>query len=200
MIEKDLTVINIKEHIKDYDQLWLDCLSYIKENCRDDSLYENYLSINLDNFNIFSAAVYNDTVISFGGLEQRKDRWGEHIFRALTRFWIHPKYRTKSLTKWSSDKIRFSPIILKSQMEYFKDYDNEYAIMITREGKYLRSFHEIIRLANSVSEKTFTMLEGRFNVCSPDYPAPESCKQYIAVTDKKLFYKAQQRGFFKRYE
>jgi hypothetical protein len=200
MIEKDLTVINIKEHIKDHDQLWLDCLSYIKENCRDDSLYENYLSINLDNFNIFSVAIYNDTIVSFGGLEQRKDRWGEHIFRALTRFWIHPEYRTKSLTKWSSDKIRFSPIILKSQIEYFKDYDNEYAIMITREGKYLRSFQEIIRLANSVSEKTFTMLEGRFNVCSPDYTAPESCKQYIAVTDKKLFYKAQQQGFFKRYE
>lgn len=200
MLEKDLSVLDIKTNFNNYDKLWSDCMSYIKENCHSDPLYENYLSIVLENFQQFSVAIYDKEIISFGGLEQRSDRWGNNIFRALTRFWIHPKYRSKGLTKWSSDKIRFSPIILKSQLEYLKDCQDDIAVMITREGNYLRSFAEIVRLANSISKKKFTILDGRFNVCNPDFTPSESCKQYVAITDVKIFYQAQRQGFFPRYE
>lgn len=200
MLEKDLSILDIKNNFNNYDKLWSNCMSYIKENCHSDPLYENYLSIALDDFQNFSVAIYNNEIVSFGGLEQRTDRWGDNIFRALTRFWIHPKYRSKGLTKWSSDKIRFSPIILKSQLEYFKNRQDNFAIMITREGNYLRSFAEIIRLANSISERKFTILNGRFNVCEPTFAPSESCKQYVAITDTKIFYQAQRQGFFSRHE
>lgn len=200
MLEKDLIVLDIKKDFSTYEKLWIECNSYIKNNCRTDSLYENYLSINLDDFLNFNIAVYNDRIISFGGLEQKKDRWGNHIVRALTRFWIHPDHRTKGLTKWDDNKIRFSPIILKSQLKHFDDQNTRPAIMITREGKYIKSFKEIIRLANSVSEEQFIILDGRFNVCKPQNPPPKSCVQYVAITDTDIFCSAQQQGFLQKYE
>ena len=200
MLEKDLNVLDIKKDFSTYEKLWTECNSYIKNNCQTDALYENYLSINLDDFLNFSIAVYNDQIISFGGLEQKRDRWGDHIVRALTRFWIHPDHRTKGLTKWDDTKIRFSPIILKSQLKYFDTQDTRPAIMITREGKYIKSFREIIRLANSVSKEQFTMLDGRFNVCKPQNPPPQTCVQYVAITDIDIFYRSQQQGFLQKYE
>ena len=200
MLEKDLNVLDIKKDFSTYEKLWTECNSYIKNNCQTDALYENYLSINLDDFLNFSIAVYNDQIISFGGLEQKRDRWGDHIVRALTRFWIHPDHRTKGLTKWDDTKIRFSPIILKSQLKHFDDQNTRPAIMITREGKYIKSFREIIRLANSVSKEQFTMLDGRFNVCKPQNPPPQTCVQYVAITDIDIFYRSQQQGFLQKYE
>jgi hypothetical protein len=200
MLEKDLIVLDIKKDFSTYEKLWSECNSYIKNNCQTDPLYENYLSINLNDFLNFSIAVYNDRIISFGGLEQKKDRWGDHVVRALTRFWIHPDYRTKGLTKWNDTKIRFSPIILKSQLRHFDDQNTRSAIMITREGKYIKSFREIIRLANSVSEEQFTILDGRFNVCKPQNPPPKTCVQYVAITDTDIFYRSQQQGFLQKYE
>ena len=200
MLEKDLNVLDIKKDFSTYEKLWTECNSYIKNNCQTDALYENYLSINLDDFLNFSIAVYNDQIISFGGLEQKRDRWGDHIVRALTRFWIHPDHRTKGLTKWDDTKIRFSPIILKSQLKYFDTQDTRPAIMITREGKYIKSFREIIRLANSVSKEQFTIVDGKFNVCKPQNPPPQTCVQYVAITDIDIFYRSQQQGFLQKYE
>ena len=200
MLEKDLIVVDIKKDFSTYGKLWTECNSYIKNNCQTDPLYENYLSINLDDFLNFSIAVYNDRIISFGGLEQKKDRWGDHIVRALTRFWIHPDHRTKGLTKWDDTKIRFSPIILKSQLKHFDDQNTRPAIMITREGKYIKSFKEIIRLANPVSKEHFTIVDGRFNVCKPQNPPPKTCVQYVAITDIDIFYTSQQQGFLQKYE
>jgi hypothetical protein len=200
MLEKDLIVVDIKKNFSTYEKLWTECNSYIENNCQTDPLYENYLSINLEVFLNFSIAVYNDRIISFGGLEQKKDRWGDHIVRALTRFWIHPDHRTKGLTKWDNTKIRFSPTILKSQIKHFDDQNTRPAIMITREGRYIKSFREIIRLANSVSQEQFTMLDGRFNVCKPQNPPPQTCVQYVAITDIDIFYRSQQQGFLQKYE
>ena len=200
MLEKDLIVVDIKKDFSTYGKLWTECNSYIKNNCQIDPLYENYLSINLDDFLNFSIAVYNNQIISFGGLEQKKDRWGDHIVRALTRFWIHPDHRTKGLTKWDDTKIRFSPIILKSQLKHFDDQNTRPAIMITREGKYIKSFKEIIRLANPVSKEHFTIVDGRFNVCKPQNPPPKTCVQYVAITDIDIFYTSQQQGFLQKYE
>jgi hypothetical protein len=200
MLEKDLIVLDIKKNFSTYEKLWAECNSYVKNNCQTDPLYENYLSINLDDFLNFSIAVYDDRIISFGGLEQKKDRWSDHIVRALTRFWIHPDHRTKGLTKWDDTKIRFSPIILKSQLQHFYDQNTRPAIMITREGKYINSFREIIRLANSVSQEQFTILDGRFNVCKPQNPPPKTCVQYVAITDTNIFYRSQQQGFLQKYE
>ena len=200
MLEKDLIVVDIKKDFSTYEKLWTECNSYFKNNCQTDPLYENYLSINLDDFLNFSIAVYNDRIISFGGLEQKKDRWGDHIVRALTRFWIHPDHRTKGLTKWDDTNIRFSPIILKSQLKHFDDQNTRPAIMITREGKYSKSFREIIRLANSVSKEQFTIVDGKFNVCKPQNPPPQTCVQYVAITDTDIFHRSQQQGFLQKYE
>lgn len=199
MQEKDLSIINIKHDYQQYQSIWADCLTYIEQHCKKDSLYENYLSIDVTNFLCFHAAIYDETIIAFGGVEQKPDRWGDNVVRALTRFWMHPEFRTKGLTKWNDKTIRFSPIILKAQLEYLSNHGEGKTVIITREGRYLNSFREIVRLANSVSNKDFTVMPDRYNVCKPQDPPPATCVQFIAINNVDEFFRAQRLGFFKTY-
>ena len=171
MNSSDVKIIDITKHSREYEDQWNQCMQYLKEACREDELYENYLDIDLKKFLNFTAVLYNEEIISFGGVERRADRWGETIVRALTRFWISPKYRTSGLT-----------------------------VMITREGNYLKSFKEIIRLANTVSEQKFVIMPGRYNVCECMDNPPNSCRQFVAINNPEYLRKAQLRGFFQPYE
>jgi hypothetical protein len=196
----DLKIIDIKKEISNYSGQWLACLDYLKINCQQDTLYQNYINLELDNFLTFTAVIYQDEIVSFGGAEMRQDRWGDNIARALTRFWISPKYRSQGLTKWRNDSIKFSPIVLKSQLTFLKTIDSIKAVIITREGKYLKSFGEIIRLANTVSNQEFQIMPGRYNVCECMDDPPESCRQFVAVNNIEIFRQSCEQGFFKKYE
>ena len=200
MNSSDVKIIDITKHSIEYEDQWNQCMQYLKEACREDELYENYLDIDLKKFLNFTAVLYNEEIISFGGVERRADRWGETIVRALTRFWISPKYRTSGLTKWRSDSIKFSPIVLESQLKVLKTMPEIKAVMITREGNYLKSFKEIIRLANTVSEQKFVIMPGRYNVCECMDNPPNSCRQFVAINNPEYLRKAQLRGFFQPYE
>lgn len=195
MSPEDLQIINIKAEFNNYQSQWNACLDYIKLACTNDQLYENYLSIDLDKFLFFTAVLYKDEIISFGGLEQRPDRWGQGVVRALTRFWISPKYRTQSLTKWRDNTIKFSPTVLKPQIEFVKSNPEIQCVIITREGNYRRSFEEIVRLANTVD--TFNLQPGRYNVCECMNTVPEACQQFVATNNVEHFSAMQSQGYFK---
>jgi len=193
-------IIDIKNSIGTYHEIWNDCLLYIKDHCHQDSLYENYLSIDLDKFLNFTGLVHENRIICFGAVDSRPKVWGNNIVRALTRFWIHPEYRSKGLTKWRDNNFKFSPTILKAQLDFIKTSINHDAVIITREGNYLRSFKEIVRLANTVSKQHFEIMPGKVNVCKiGDIPRP-SCLQFVATDNVDYFLECQGMGFFKRYE
>ena len=182
------------------DHLWKDCTDFIKSNCHSDSLYKNYLEINFDKFLFFNCLIDDNKIVSFGGIEYSPSRWGIKIARVLSKFWIHPEYRSTGLTKWDENKIRFSPLILAPQLEFLKSQDTVKVAMITREGNYRKSFREISRLASSVSTDKFDLLDGRYDICrirSDD----DSCWQMISISslgneDKfEIFKRAQDLGF-----
>lgn len=200
MQESDFEIIDIKKEFENHEFLWKNCMNYLKTTCYRDQLYRNYLHIDLEKFLTLTAIVYQNEIISFGGVEIKKDRWGEHIARALTRFWINPKYRSESLTKWRNSTVKFSPIILRHQLAFIKEIGIISASIITREGNYKNSFLEIIRLANTVSEEEFFIMPGKYNVCECMENPPESCKQFVAINNLDSFHKAQEDGFFRLYE
>lgn len=181
---------------------WTDCMSYIATNCTTDPLYKNYLDIQFDKYLFFNAVLDQNRIIAFGGIEYSPSRWGIKIARVLSRFWVHPEYRTTSLTKWTSDKTRFSPLILKPQLDFLSQQQDIKIAMITREGNYRRSFKEICRLASTVSKDKFEILDSVYDICRFNN-SDNSCFQMVAlsaITNENkfdIFNKAQQLGFFK---
>lgn len=161
-------------------ELWQRCLDTIRTSCKKDLLYKNYVNLVPNSFYYFTSLIYEGEIISFGAIEHSPPKWGPEIARVLTRFWIHPKFRSKHLTKWSDNNLRFSPIVLNDQINFLRNQDKIKIAMITREGKYSKSFKEIIRLSKSV-ENDFEIIPGIFNVCRYTDVVPQSCKQMIAV-------------------
>lgn len=193
-------LIDLKKNLQEYQDLWHRCQAYIRQHCRDDLLFRNYVNINLDDFLSFIVVVYDEDVAAFGAVESKPQCWGADVARALTRFWINPKYRTQGLTKWRDSKIKYSPTILKPQLEYLRTQPQIKSVIITREGNYPRSFAEIIRLANTVSEREFVIMPGKYNVCEPMQSPPESCRQFVATDNLEHFRIAQSQGYFQQYE
>ena len=181
--------------------LWDRCVETIKNQCQTDPLFQNYIGIIPESYYHFVSAVYNDEIISFGAIQYSPSKWGEQIARVLTRFWIHPNYRSQGLTKWGHNNIRFSPLILKPQIDFLKQQNKIKVAMITREGKYKKSFKEISRLASTVSVDPFEISDKIYNVCG-DSNDP-SCYQMISLSsvdgsDKwTIFSSAYDQGHFK---
>jgi hypothetical protein len=193
-------IIDIKHN--DHEILWLECLEYLNQHCSSDELFENYKLLNPFNFEHFVGVVLDDRIVSFGAVDRQANRWGRGIVRALTRFWIHPEYRSQSLTKWTTDSIKYSPTVLEPQLKYIISQPNTHAVIITREGNYQRSFNEIIRLANTVTENKFVIMPGRYNVCG-SAAVGDSCSQMVAISSlidisaEEIFKQHQSMGYFK---
>lgn len=200
MLVSDLKLIDLKKNFNEYRDIWHDCQNYIRQHCRDDLLFRNYVNINFDDFLSFTAAINNDDIAAFGAVEVKPQCWGAGVARALTRFWINPKYRTQGLTKWRNSKIKYSPTVLRPQLEFLKTQAQIQSVIITREGDYPRSFTEIIRLANTVSDREFIIMPGRYNVCECMKSPPESCRQFVATNDVEHFRLAQSQGYLQQYE
>jgi hypothetical protein len=173
-------------HTVNFDQIeysqWTTCLEKIKKYGSKDALFENYINLDPSKFLYFSFVLKNNEIISFGAIEYNPHKWGEKLCRVLTRFWIDPEYRSQSLTKWSNTSTRYSPLVLKHQLEYLETNEQIEIAMITREGRYKKSFVEIVRLANSVSKNKFSILDGRYNVCGNLDYVPDSCVQMVAMS------------------
>lgn len=177
-----LTGLSKFYNIKNNSSLWQNCLDFIENNCHADPLYKNYLNLDPEKFFFFNGTIHNDEIISFGGIEYSPNKWGENIARVLTRFWIHPAYRSQGLTKWQGNHTRLSPLVLAPQIEFLKTHNKIKLAMISREGRYKNSFSYFLELANSVEDCNFKLIDGIYNVCEPMDIVPPSCKQLVAVS------------------
>lgn len=173
-------------HTVSFDQIehsqWTTCLEKIKKYGSKDRLFENYINLDPSKFLYFSLVLQNNEIISFGAIEYSPHKWGENLCRVLSRFWIDPEYRSQSLTRWSTTSTRYSPLVLQHQLAYLETNKQIEIAMITREGRYKKSFVEIVRLANSVSKNKFAILDGRYNVCGNLDHVPDSCVQMVAMS------------------
>lgn len=190
MLASDLKIIDFKANPEKLQT----CLEWIKYHCEADPLWGNYLRIDTAQYLQFVGFEFKDTVVCFGGIEYHPDKWGAQIVRTLSKFWIHPEYRTRSLTKWRDDAIKYSPLVLAEQLKFLESRPDITCAMITREGDYLRSFREIVRLANTVSEQVFEIMPGKYNICGDSQS--DSCYQFVAVNQIGDFQQARQQGYF----
>lgn len=200
-----MLVYDLKTDPEIVNPLWDDCMSFIKESCVSDKLYENYLNIDLKRFLSMAVIVDKNKIISFGGAEINIDRWGENLSRVLSRFWISPENRHR-LVRTNNPGVNFSPLILKKNLEALRKHPQIKAAMITREGDGRNSFSRIVDIANSAVKEPFVILDNKYNVCGNLNPVPESCKQMIAVKmldDQMLIDKfledLESTSYFKRY-
>jgi hypothetical protein len=156
--------------------------SFIKEHCSQDSLYDNYINLDLNDFICLTAVIDNGDIIALSGVQSKPNRWGSNTVRMSTRFWMHPKYRINALSKYDPvQRFYFnSQLMIPYQLDYLKTLNVKFAI-ITREGNYRRSFIKFVELVNHYNSTNFTVLDGVFNVCDHMPIVPESCQQLVAV-------------------
>lgn len=195
----NISDLKLFDDYSQYETLWAETQQTIKDHCKNDPLYENYLDLDPSNYIHFSVVVYKNTIVSFGAVEYSPDRWGSEIVRVLTRFWIHPEYRSPGMTRWGPSRIRFSSLILPSQLTFLKSHHPDKIKMITREGDYKNSFGEIVKLANRAvveKEDIFFVQEGLYNVCGPDHV----CAQMIALSGdyEPVLAAAQELGYLNK--
>lgn len=191
--------LKLFDDLSQYQSMWEEVQRTIEEKCKDDPLYENYLDLNPRDYLHFAVVVYDKKIVSFGAIEYSPHKWGEDIVRVLTRFWIHPDYRSPGMTKWGPSRIRFSSIILPRQIEFLKLHHPGKIKMITREGDYKNSFRQIVDLANRAvieKEDLFVMQDGLYNVCGHDH----TCAQMIALSGdyEETLAAAQELGYLNK--
>lgn len=191
-------------NIEYQSELWQKCLAEIKKNCQHDYLYENYKNLNPELYLFFNGIIHNGNIVAFAGIEYSPHKWGDSIARVLTRYWIHPTFRSNNLTKWTAKKIKITPLILSPQIEFLKTCDYIKAAFMTREGTRKRGLEQFLKIARLVNDCNFRIVDGLYNVCEPMDVIPESCKQMIAVSNLKEFNwdeylkNIQQKGLIKR--
>lgn len=164
------------------EHLLLKFKTFIKENCWQDPLYENYANLDLKDFICLTAVLEQNEIIALSGVQQKPERWGKNTVRMSTRFWMHPKFRISALSKYDPEQRFYfnSQLMIPYQLTFLKQLGVEFAI-ITREGNYRRSFTKFIELVNYHNRTNFKVLPGIYNVCDHMPIVPESCQQIVAV-------------------
>jgi hypothetical protein len=168
-----------------YDQLWNNCLTYIRENCQNDPLYQNYLNLKKQDFISIAVTVEDNAILAFSCAQINVKKWGDQIARVSTRFWLHPSVRSKGLTKFTPGANTWynSQYMMRYQLDAVEKL-NLPASFISREGNYKNSFQKYINLVNNYNDTNFILLDGLYAVCGPMDKIPDSCKQMIAVNVK----------------
>lgn len=159
-------------------KLWGRCLDIISAGT--DSLKENYLNINFDDFLSFPAVVKNNKIVCFSGLQISKAKWGSGVARASSRMWIHPAYRHNGITRFAGGpKFLNTTYCLPMQFAAALNFGID-VLFISRENNPL-AFAQYLKLVKINCDYTFNLEDHRYNVCGPQVDVPESCRQYVAV-------------------
>jgi hypothetical protein len=168
-----------------YDHLWNNCLTYIKENCHSDPLYQNYVNLKKQDFISIAITIEDNAILAFSCAQFNVKKWGDQIARVSTRFWLHPSVRSKGLTKFTPGANTWynSQYMMRYQLDAVNQL-NLPASFISREGNYKNSFQKYINLVNNYNDTNFILLNGLYAVCGPMSEVPDSCKQMIAVNVK----------------
>lgn len=142
-----------------YDNVWLQCLTFIRSNCKEDPLYKNYIGINKHSFISLPAAIIDDTIVAFSGAQFKPDVWGHNIARISSRFWTHPAYR-HNFSKFETSKTPWynSEFLITCQIAEVKRLEIPH-MFISREGNYRKSFQRYINLVNRYNTTNFKLVE-----------------------------------------
>jgi hypothetical protein len=176
----DLIVVDLCK-TSAYNSVWENCLDFINKECKTDKLYKNYCNLNPNDFISLPVAISNDEIIAFSGAEIKPNIWGPFISRISSKFWLHPKVRTQSLTKFNPTRNIWynSKYLIPYQLAEIKRLEIPH-IFISRQGKYQKSFQRYISLVNTNNNVNFEILKKQYNVCGPKVNTPE-CYQTIAI-------------------
>jgi hypothetical protein len=168
-------------------ELWQNCLYEIQKTCQQDYLYENYINLNPEHYFFFNGIIHNKTIAAFAAIEYSPHKWGNAVARVLTRYWIHPNFRSHNLTKWTAKKVKVTPFVLGPQIEFLKSHKNIKIAMMTRQGSHRRGLDQFLKITNTIKDCNFELLSGLFNVCEPMIKIPEPCQQHIAISKLEEF-------------
>lgn len=158
--------------------LWNNAITFIKTI--DDSLKENYLNINFDEFLSFPVVVDNDKIVCFSGLHLNERRWGKNLARFSSRMWVHPAYRVKGMGKFTGGpRFLNSTYCLPIQYQKAKEFGLN-SIFISREHNRV-GFEQYIDLIKINCGLEFQIKPNRYNVCGGYFPDKEGCVQHVAV-------------------
>jgi hypothetical protein len=159
------------------DELWSQCLAYIKSNCQQDVLYENYIVLDKKDFISLPVAIIDNKIVAFSGAQFRPTEWGHNIARISSRFWIHPEYRRHTLSKFEDHTQPWynSEFLIKCQIEEVNRLGIPH-MFISREGNYKKSFQKYINLVNKYNETNFRLMD--------EYYLIQKTPQLIAVHSK----------------
>lgn len=158
--------------------LWNNVITYIKTI--NDSLKDNYLNINFNEFLSFPVVVEDEKIICFSGLHFNERRWGKNLARFSSRMWIHPDYRIKGISKFTGGpKFLNSTYCLPIQMNKAKEVGLD-AVFISREHNKV-GFEQYIDLIKINCDLDFDIKPNRYNVCGNVFDEQEGCIQYVAV-------------------
>lgn len=170
-----------------YNKHWEDCLSFISEKCRADSLYKNYISLQKTDFISLPAVIIDNKIIAFSGA-QVKDEWGPNIARLSSRFWIHPDYR-HSLSKFEYSQTPWynSEYLIQHQLKEVAERKIPH-LFISRQGNVRNGFQKFINLVNRFNNTEFQVLEGLWNISN----VPQIVAMYsFAGTNFKQYLKEE---------
>lgn len=165
-----------------YNNLWENCLHFINTQCKTDKLYKNYCNLNPTDFISLPVAILNDEIIAFSGAEIKPKLWGPFISRISSKFWLHPKVRTQSLTKFNPTRNTWynSKYLIPYQLAEIKRLEIPH-VFISRQGKYQKSFQQYISLVNANNSVNFEILKNQYNVCGSLHTQTPECYQTIAM-------------------
>jgi hypothetical protein len=149
----------------EYNNIWAECIDYIRHHCTNDPLYKNYISLSKQDFISLTVAIDNDKIVAFSGA-QCKPEWGPNIVRISSRFWIDPSSR-HGVTKFKESNVPWynSEFLLPIQIAAVKDFPH---MFISREGSYRNSFGKYINLVNSFNNTNFILLDGYYDILNTE--------------------------------
>lgn len=148
----------------EYDQHWSDCIAYITDHCKEDPLYNNYISLKKTDFISLPAIVVDNQIVAFSGAQINLDQWGSNIARVSSRFWLAPTHR-HSLSKFNSSNTPWynSEFLIKHQLDAVTGLGIPH-VFISREGKHRKSFCKYVELVNRYNNTSFRVLDGEYEV------------------------------------
>lgn len=159
-------------------ELWNNVITYIKTI--NDSLKDNYLNINFNEFLSFPVVVKDEKIICFSGLHFNERRWGKNLARFSSRMWIHPDYRIKGISKFTGGpKFLNSTYCLPIQYQKAKEFGLD-SIFISREHNRM-GFEQYLDLIKINCDLEFQIKPNRYNVCGGYFFDKEGCVQHVAV-------------------
>jgi hypothetical protein len=145
----------------------------------DDSLKDNYLNINFDNFLSFPCVIASNKIIAFSGLQYDESKWGPGIARCSSRMWIHPHYRFTGGTRFTGGpKFLNSYYCMPTQLKVARD-NGLNSVFVSRLHNKM-AFQEYLSLLKINTGSTFDLLSDKYWVCGGVKTI--ECLQFIGVS------------------